>query len=325
MTTLLFVALAAAIGILLMPSMAVVNTGLLTKGIRGEFFEAIKTTPVVAPDVSMLVNGTSGTETYTFLGSVPLMREMIGGRQAKDLITESFNVENLEYEATMEVKRLEVERDRLGQIMIRARELGQVSITHDDYQLADLLVHGASTGYLSYDKVTFFNASHVSGNSGAQSNLISQTAASTTKTTAEVREALMKSIARMMGFVDDQGKPVNLSASGLVVLSPPSLMWQTEEALAAAMLGGTSNIFTGKARSVMFPWLTSGTKQYLLKTDGQVRPFIRQVEKELEFTAIDAPDSETVFDKGVYKFGSRKVGRMAYGRWQYAIEITYSQ
>ena len=81
--------------------MAVINTGLLTKGLRSEFFDRFNKTTTNYQDLSTRIPSTSDAETYKWLGTVPQMREWGTGRLAKGLRTESYSVENLKYEATI--------------------------------------------------------------------------------------------------------------------------------------------------------------------------------------------------------------------------------
>src|SRR5262245_28094492 len=152
--------------------MAVINTGLLTRGLRSEFFQRMETTPVFYRDLATRIVSNADRETYKWLGTVPRVREWGTGRLAQGLRTESYSVENLKYEATIEVDRDEISDDQTGQIRLRVGELAQRAATHKDYLISQLLIDGATSGNNSYDGVSFFNAAHVSGASGNQSNMI---------------------------------------------------------------------------------------------------------------------------------------------------------
>ncbi len=153
--------------------MAVINTGLLTKGLKSSFFETFNQLhgqSTVFQDLCTTIPSDSDQENYRWLGSVPAMREWGTGRKAKGLNSESYNVKNLKYESTIEVDRDEISDDQTGQIAIRVREQAQRAAWHKDYLIAQLLLNGSSTGYNSYDGVPFFDAAHVSGASGSQAN-----------------------------------------------------------------------------------------------------------------------------------------------------------
>ncbi len=303
--------------------MAIINTGLLTKGLRSEFFSRFDATHTVFADLSTRVKSNSDSETYKWLGSLPRMREWGQGRVAKGLGTESYSLENLKYESTLEVDRDEISDDKTGQIQIRVAELAQRSASHKDYLLAQLLINGETAGFNSYDGVSFFNASHVSGASGTQDNeLVSPAATADDPTTTEFKAALKAAISAMMGFKDDQGEPMSISANGLVCVVPTGMQMTALEAVSATVVDNTSNILSGVAKVVALPWLTDASKWYLLKTDGVIRPFIFQDREPLEFTAL-TEESDEGFRREKFLFGVRARYRMAYGYWQFAIRSNF--
>ena len=53
------------------------------------------------PDVSMLFQSNQESETYNWLGMAPVMREWIGGRQAKGFRENGITITNKTYESTM--------------------------------------------------------------------------------------------------------------------------------------------------------------------------------------------------------------------------------
>ncbi len=304
--------------------MAIINTGLLTKGLRSEFFDRFDRTTTHYGDLTTRIPSRSDTENYKWLGTVPQMREWGTGRLARGLRTESYSVENLKYEATIEVDRDEIADDQTGQIRLRVGELAQRAATHKDYLLGQLLINGESAGYHGYDGVPFFSASHVSGASGTQDNLMSFDATTPTNPTVEeFRGALRQAVARMLSFKDDQGEPMPIGASGLVCVVPPGLYFTALEAIHATVVGGTTNVLEGVARVISFPWLTNGAKWYLLKTDGVVRPFIFQDREPVEFGAL-ADTSEEGFKREKYLFGVRARYRVTYGYWQFAVRMLFA-
>jgi len=304
--------------------MAVINTGLLTKGLRSEFFNRFDGTPVYFQDLSTRVPSSSDSETYKWLGTVPQMREWGTGRLARGLRTESYSVENLKYEATIEVDRDEIADDQTGQIRLRVAELAQRAATHKDYLLGQLLANGDSIGFYGYDGVPFFSASHVSGASGTQDNTLGvDVTTPTAPTVEEFKGALRSAVARMLAFKDDQGEPMPVGATGLVCVVPPGLYFTALEAINATVIGGTSNVLEGVARVISFPWLTNGAKWYLLKTDGVVRPFIFQDREPVEFGALTETSDEG-FSCEKYLFGVRARYRMTYGYWQFAVRVLFT-
>ena len=303
--------------------MAVINTGLLTKGLRSEFFQRVEGTPVFYRDLATRIVSNADRETYKWLGTVPRVREWGTGRLAQGLRTESYSVENLKYEATIEVDRDEISDDQTGQIRLRVGELAQRAATHKDYLISQLLIDGATTGNNSYDGVSFFNAAHVSGDSGNQGNLLTSAAGTpNSATVSEFKTALKSAIAAMLAFKDDAGEPALISASGLVCVVPPTLLFTATEAINATVVDNTSNALRGIARVVALPWLTDLAKWYLLKTDGVIRPLIFQDREPVEFGAM-AEDSDEGFRREKFLFGVRARYRMTYGYWQHAVSVEF--
>jgi len=305
--------------------MAIINTGLLTKGLRSEFFNRLEAAPAHYRQFATRVPSNGHSEVYRWLGSTPQLREWGDGRLARGLRTESYSLENLKYEATLEVDRDEISDDQTGQIRVRVGELAERAATHKDYLIAQLLASGDLSGFHSYDGVPFFSESHVSGGSGAQSNLLSAGASdASSPTSGEFRTSLAAAITRMLALKDDQGEPMALTARGLVCVVPPNLLFTALEAINATLVGGGSNVLASAADVVALPWLSETDKWFLLKTDGVVRPFIFQDREPIEFSAL-AEDSEEGFKREKFLFGVRARYRMAYGYWQFAVQTQFEE
>ena len=303
--------------------MAVINTGLLTKGLRSEFFNRLDATKTHFRDLSTRIVSTTDREQYRWLGTVPKIREWGTGRLAQGLRSESYSVENLKYEATLEVDRDEISDDQTGQIRIRVAELAQRAATHKDFLLAQLLIDGETAGNNSYDGVSFFNDAHESGGSGQQDNLLTAPAVNMdAPTVEEFKDALKEAIGTMLGFKDDQGEPLLISETGLVCVVPPTMLFTASEAINATVVGNETNVLRGIARVIAMPWLMDTSKWYLLKTDGVVRPFIFQDREPIEFNAL-AEDSDEGFRREKFLFGVRGRYRMAYGYWQFAVRTDF--
>ncbi len=303
--------------------MAIINTGLLTKGLRSEFFNRFENTPTFFQDLATRIASNGHSEVYRWLGTVPHMREWGTGRMARGLRTETYSVENLKYEATLEVDRDELADDQTGQIRVRVGELAERAATHKDYLLAQLLMNGASEGHHSYDGVPFFDTAHESGESGVQNNMAVASAVVPESPSVDEFRALLKlAIGRMLAFKDDQGQPMPIAADGLCCVVPPTMYFTALEAVHATVTAGTTNALQGIARVIAFPWLSAPQTWYLLKNNGVVRPFIFQDREPIEFTAM-TNESDEGFRREKYLFGVRARYRMTYGYWQYAIHAHF--
>ncbi len=304
--------------------MAVIDTGLLEKGLNTAFQSRFDATKTHFGDLSTPIKSDSDSEKYKWLGSTPRMREWGTGRLAKGVRTESYSVENQKYEATVEVDRDEISDDKTGQIRIRVEEMAQRAATHKDYLTSQLLINGGTAGFNSYDGVSFFNNAHVSGASGAQDNSLTYTAVSVDDpTTLEFKGALRQAIATMMSYQDDVGEPANIDSDGLVCVVPPAMYFSALEAVNASIISNTSNVLAGVAQVVSFPWLTNLSKWYLLKTNGVVRPLIFQDREAVEFTSLTENSDET-FKRDVFLFGVRARYALTYGLWTMAVSTDFT-
>ncbi len=302
-------------------------TGLSLPGIRAEFHQrfAEVNKQTWFEQLSTRLQSRTKTETYRFLGQVPPMREWGTGRRTRALFIESYEISDMKYEITLEIDREEVEDDQTGQIMIRVREMADRAATHKDVLLGQLLANGASSGFNSYDGVTFFNAAHESGDSGSQSNVLTEsgTTDKDNPTTAEFRVALRNAIARLLTFKDDHGEVMSLGVTGLVAVVPPNMFVTAAESLNATMVASTQNVLQGAAKIVVFPHISATDAWYLLKTDVAVRPFIFQDRIPLELTALEQDTDEGV-RRDKFLYGVRARYRMTYGYWQYALKSTFT-
>ncbi len=299
--------------------MAAIVDVLSVPGLRAEFFQRYEAQATYYADLSTRIPSTRDRENYRWLGSIPKMREFGSGRLARGIREESFDVENMKYEATLEIDRDSLSDAQDQQLRIRIGELAVRAATHKDFLISDLLKNGANAGFNSYDGLTFFNDAHVSGASGSQDNKLTATAADPNNpTVAEFKTALRAAIAQMLAFKDDVADPMSISATGLVCVVPPSMYLNALEAVSATVIASTSNVLQGAAKIIAFPWLTDQSIWYLLKTDGVLRPFIFQDREPVEFTALESQSDEG-FRREKYLYGVRARYRLTYGMWQYAV------
>ena len=79
------------------------HSGLSSRAIIGAFFLALEQRGSMWTDPLMMKTmSDQASEEYKWLGMAPMMREWIGGRQAKGLRENGFTVENKKFEATLE-------------------------------------------------------------------------------------------------------------------------------------------------------------------------------------------------------------------------------
>jgi len=307
------------------------STNLLQTGraVNSALYTALTMGPAMWADrYGMTIGSNQASELYAWLGSVPVMREWIGGRQAKQLREYSWRVDNKDYEATLEVHLNELRRGSSGDaIRLRIAQLAQRVQSFPAKQLTQLLVDGESN--VCYDGQYFFDTDHVDGDSGWQSNKLTWAAATgTTPTIAEFRDAVMQSVAALMSYKDDQGEPANEEASEFEVMVGPTLMPTAISAIRLPTLdAGATNVIPAMSefsiKPVVNARLTDATKFYTIRTDGPMKPFIKQVEQELQVASI-AEGSELEFNEKKHRHGVEWMGAFAYGFWNKATVTTFT-
>lgn len=304
--------------------------GLGSRAIIGEFYARLEAAAGASwiGATSMLFNSDQASEEYKWLGNAPVMREWIGGRNAKGFRTNGFTIANKTFEATLEVLVDELRRDKTGQVMVRVAELAGRTVSHDAGLISALIVAG--TGAVCYDGQYFFDTDHAEGSSGTQSNIVTYDISDgggggtpTAPTARTMQDAIMAGLARMLGFLDDQGEPMNEMAKSFLVMAPPSLMGPVMSATGAAVIdAGQTNVIVAQREftvtPVINPRLSAWTdKVVLFRADGQVKPFIRQYEEDVTVQALaEGSEQEVLNNRHIY--GVKKIANAGYGFWQHA-------
>jgi phage major head subunit gpT-like protein len=264
-----------------------------------------------------------------------MMREWIGGRNAKGLREDSFEIKNKHYEATLDILKRNLRRDKSGQAMIRIAELAKRSNSHWASLLSTLIQAG--TAATCYDGQFFFDTDHSEGASGTQDNDIEVDISAlpvatggvvTAPSVAEMQWSIMLGIQQIVGFKDDQGEPMNADARSFLVMVPMSLWMvalnavatplqvaETQTALQGAKTQGFSIRVEPDPRSA---W----TDEFaIFRTDSSIKSFIRQEEQDVEL-AMKWLDSEYCFDNDAVQVGIDSWRNVGYGYWQNACLVT---
>src|SRR5262245_13294207 len=269
-----------------------------SRAIIGEFYRtlAINDGMVWVPGVSMPFESNQESETYKWLGMSPMMREWLGGRLAKGMRDQGVTIVNKHYEATLEVMIQELRRDKTGQVMLRVQEMARRTNAHWAKLLSTLILAGTgSTLGLCYDGQFFYDTDHSEGDSGTQSNSISYDVATTTApTAAEMEKAILAGVQAIVGFVDDQGEPMNEDASSFLIMTPVAFFGAAAAAINNPVIvdgsGSRTNTVVNMAGYTFSlfanPRLTWTDKFAMFRTDSGTKAFIRQEEQGVQVDAI---------------------------------------
>lgn len=132
-------------------------TGLRT-GFSRAFQDALTNTPTDYDKIATVVQSSSASNTYGWLGQWPGLREWVGDRVAKDMAAQAYQVLNKLFEGTVAVKRTDIEDDNVGIYTPMFSEQGRAARAHADQLVFGLLKAGETS--LCYDGQNFFDVDH---------------------------------------------------------------------------------------------------------------------------------------------------------------------
>ncbi len=303
-----------------------------SRSVIGRFYKRLQTGSGMgwAQRIGFLSPSDQESETYGWLGQAPQMRVWKGGRHAKEILESSYVLKNVHYEATIEFKLKDLRRDKSGQVQVRINDLANRTNSHWTSLASAAIAAGETTA--CYDGQYFFDTDHLEGKSGTQSNdiqvdistLPSEVAGSITAPSPEQMQlAILKGIAQIMSFKDDQGEPTNEDAESFLVLVPTSLYFTALNALTMPRGTGVGEQLPQGMRVevAIDPRLTWTDKFAVFRDDGEVKPLILQSEKPVEIKA-KAEGSDFEFDNDAHQYGVDTSRAVGYGMWQHACLVT---
>lgn len=268
----------------------------LNKGWTTLFMDAYQgggATPRV-DSYAMPTTSMSREEFYGMLAAVPGLRELVDEVQITNVSDVAFSIANKEFERTIAVKRKDIERDQFGVYRMLFPAMGTAARLHPDELLFAAMVAGFTSP--CYTGKNFFDTNHepVKGKTKF-SNL------NTKKLSPANYEAARN---RLKSRLNTEGKPMNLGSDLVLVVSPNNESLARQILIAdtipnAAGTAASTNVNKGTARPDVCPLLASNPDMWFLLDLGYpIKPFINQVEKELEFQSLTNPsDSHVLLNK----------------------------
>jgi phage major head subunit gpT-like protein len=133
----------------------------LNVGFKAIFNKAKENTQTLYQRVATTVPSSAAQNNYAWLGSWPMLREWVGERVVKALEAHGYTVVNKTFEATVGVRRDDIDDDNLGIYNPQFEQLGTNAAKHPDKLVFDLLKNGTSG--LCYDGQYFFDTDHPLG------------------------------------------------------------------------------------------------------------------------------------------------------------------
>lgn len=309
-------------------------TGLLSANIalRG-FTQAFDNRAMAArpiyPKLATVVRSTGADEKYGWIGNMPGMREWLGERQFKELLSADYTLANKLWESSLLIERSVWDDNRMGTTIPLIEALADEAMHHPDKLLFQVLVAGeAATLGTAFDGQFFFDTDHVFGDSGSQSNDLTYAAATgTVPTPAEFRASYNQAYAAMIAFKGDNGEPFfrPMQAEQIsrpIVLVPPSLYVTASDALNARFdSDGNPVSVLGNPELIPVAYLTDATKWYLINTSSNIMPFVFQAREPLR-RQVKAMTDDIEFKHA--KFMTEARYNVGYLAWWNAVLTTFT-
>jgi len=257
-------------------------------------FDDYLKTPVafdVTPFV-MDVPATAASVNYNWLSGTPAMRKWLGDKVRKDVSAHAYTVTSDEYEATLSVKRRDVETDQLGLYKPAIQSLADEARQHKIRLFAELI----EANPLCADGQNLIDSDHPLDDGTTYSN---------TSSTALSLTSLKAARLAHRSLVDAEGRPLAIMPNVLMV--PVDLEDTAIQICYSAALPGSANNDVNPVRSwgldvVVNPFLTDANNWYLIDTTKAVKPVIYQHRVEPHIVEQTGPDADGVFNRGEFAY-----------------------
>ena len=280
-------------------------------GLKTIFHNALKAAPGNWAKTAMEVPSTGAGEDYAWLSRFPRMRKWVGDKNIKNLEAGKYYKANEDWEATIAVKRNDIEDDRLGLYNTQSLQAGESASELRDIIVDDLKNNAfVQTGI---DGQYFYDTDHQVAGTNVSNKITPALSAATLAAATASYGALRLAI---MGFKDDEGMPLRLVPDTFEV--PPALEAVAKILCESDKLQDQSpNPYKGTATVEVNPGLTSATAYFLHVTKKQsVKPFIVQMRKAPTFVSQTCAENDDVFNRAEFKFGAEARATGLYGYWQ---------
>lgn len=298
--------------------MGVINNEIvLEKALRADFMKSLEQaeSPEEVMPLVLKVPSKSNKEKYGWLGNIPQLQEWLDERKLSGVLDYDYEIPNKDYEATLQVDRNSVEDDQLGAIKTRVNDLAVRAKQHPRKLVLEAIVAGDTE--LCYDGQAYFSASHSSGKSGTQSNIVTGTGVTYAQLEADFDSAEIA----MASYKDDQGEPFSDGEMQLVVVCSKTVGQKLRKLNTSESIdGGATNTMKGRISKIISSSRLSGNDWYVFNVGATMKPLIMQERKAPEFNALEK-GSERGFMSKRYLYGiDYRVG-LGYGLWQLAVKV----
>jgi len=276
------------------------NIALLTKGVKKIFGELQN-----KPDRDYLAIATeiktkSHTVDYAWLKTVPSMSAWVGTRNINKLGDNTYPIVKQDWEATIQVMRDDFLFDNLGIVKPKVQQLHHSVIKHYNSLIYSLI----TTNGVCFDGAPFFGPHTVGTGVGAPVYNNSGVAKLT-------ELALFDVISFMQGIKDEQGEPLGINPSMLLIA--PNLLRTAKQIIGARTLAASDNIAFNLLDVKVIPNMPANS-WVVLDTTQPLKPFILQITKEGKIEE----DRTKMFSDRYVLYGIDTMDNAGYGFWQMA-------
>lgn len=149
----------------------------LTVGASSAFVEGLSVTTPTWNKIATKVGSTGSAENYGWLKDLPGIKEWVGARMLVELGSHGYQIPNKTYEASIVIKREDLEDDAIGKYGVISNGWGRKIGLFPDQNCYGLLKNGFST--LCFDGQYFFDTDHPfeTATPGTFSNVVGDPAA----------------------------------------------------------------------------------------------------------------------------------------------------
>jgi len=267
------------------------------RGVNAAFMEALAAAPEVYRQHCAIVQSNAPSELYTWLGTVPQPRQLLGSRLYQTFNEFSFTVTNNSYELSFIIDRDSMADDSQNAAQQRISQVAEAWANYKDTLFAAILAAGAtSTATFSGD--AFYKDTHAIGQATAatlDNNLTAAIVAAGTPTSAEILTTLNSALVALHRMVDDHDVVgFNRTAmSRIRVVCKPEYERAFTEAMQSTQIGSASNPWgLNRVEAVdIMPDLAAATNAYYVNALGSSRaPFYYQQREPLEIVVLNSQD-----------------------------------
>lgn len=251
--------------------------------------------------LSIEVPTTKPTVQFNWLSQNPVFKEWVGERDLAKLGNEKFSISVKKWANGLEVDQDDLDDDQLGLYGPQILRLAEQAAIHRTNRMVDYLVNGFATTEFGacFDGLAFFSDSHAFGDNKGTAAL-----------DASSYEAAHQ---KMMEFVDDNGEPLNVQGTHLIVGPKKAAAGRT--LVESQIVSGDSNPNFGTAKLVVAKKLRGTYDDYWFLADlsKAVKPLIMLMRREVGFRSVTGADSVDKFKLDKLYFGADARYEVGYG------------